>query len=66
MIINRCSNCNRFFYEDGYVSISPYQEKLLTECERVKIEECSECADRRMLVERLNLAASSCGACCEL
>jgi len=65
MIINHCPDCQQYFYDTEYLSVTPYQIKILTDYQWIKEAICDRCAEKRMLVERMNLAANSCGACCD-
>ncbi len=63
MIIYNCIGCQKFFFADGQqTKLSLYQQKILTECNRIEEKECTECAERRRTVERFNVATSLCGA----
>ena len=65
MILNKCPDCQEYFYEDEYFSLTLYQVKTLTECKRLEDKICPKCEERIMLVARMNLIAESCSACGE-
>jgi len=62
-----CPDCFRVKSPNGWLDLSAENRAMLArQSDIIENKECPECAERRQRVERFNLAASYCGACCEL
>jgi hypothetical protein len=62
-----CPDCDQVRTPPGWLPVdNETRIRLIRVADEVLKECCPECNERKMKIQRLELAAGSCGACCEL